>query len=120
MAGTITEQQFVCSQESASRVGIQSGLLQVATTSTLEHGDKNLDLKKNESDRRLVDEVNDSPNPPLPLCFETDGSVCLTADGIPEFSGVGRGKAAMSVPSYQMNDFFESVVSGNTFSVGSP
>ena len=120
MAGTVTEQQFVCSQESASRVGIQSGLLQVATTSTLEHGDKNLYLKKNESDRRLVDEVNNSPNPPLPLCFETDGSVCLTADGIPEFSGVGRGKAAMSVPSYQMNDFFESVVSGNTFSVGSP
>lgn len=120
MVGTVTEQQFVCSQESASRVGIQSGFLEVATTSTLELGDTTLDLKKTESDRRLVDEVNGSPNPPRPLCFETDGSVCLTADGIHEFSGVGRGKAAMSVPSYQMNDFLESVVSGNTFSVGSP
>jgi len=120
MAGTVGEQQFVCSQESVSRVGIQSGMLEVATTSTLQLGDTNLDLKKTERDRRLVDEVKDSPNPSLPLCFETDGSVCLTADGMPEFSGVGRDKAAMPMPSYQMNDFLESVISGNAFSVGSP
>lgn len=120
MAGTVTEQQFVCSQESVSRVGIQSGLIEAATTSTLHLGDNDLDLKKTQSDMRLADEVKDSPNPPLPLCFDTDGSACLTADGMPEFSGIGRDKATMSVPSYQMNDFLESVISGNTFSVDSP
>eukprot|EP01018_Ginkgo_biloba_P033287 Gb_27076 [translate_table: standard] len=120
LAGTVTEQQFLCSQESVSKSGNCAGSAEGATTSVLQDRDNSLDLQKTAEDKRLAGEIKDSSKHPLPLCFEADGSVCLTADEITEFSDVGRGGAAMPVTSYQMNEFLESVITGSGFSGDSP
>ncbi|XP_057817711.2 transcription factor MYB3R-4 [Cryptomeria japonica] len=118
--GTVSDQLFACSQESVSRSGNQSGSMEMASTSSLQLSKENSDLQKEAKHNSLVGETKDLANHSYPHCIQTNGGAFVTRNEMTEFSDVRRCEVAMTVPSYQMNDYLDSVITSNIFSVGSP